>query len=380
MLQNSPGLFLPGTHVPTFTQTGPNAQPVEFDGSSGRFTVLCFLGSLGNRQSTAAAQAMKARPDLFDGQLADCILISTNPGDASADQIYGAPGSYQLVLDLDGKVSDLFGSTRPDAIAADGRKRLTRFWLIVDPEMKTVARISFRDDMSDISDVIQLLERQPRPGAPAGPEIMAPILFLPNVFEADLCTRLVALHQTQGSAESGVMRNVAGRTVEVADHTYKSRRDHEIADKALISTLQQRFRDRVMPHIAKAYQFQVTRMERYIVSCYAAEEGGHFAPHRDDTTYATAHRRFAVSINLNDDFDGGEVSFPEFGSRSFRAPPGGAVVFSCSLLHAVSQVSRGRRYAFLPFLFDEAAARIREKHKASSKGARPGATPAEPAV
>ena len=27
---------------------------------------------------------------------------------------------------------------------------------------------------------------------------------------------------------------------------------------------------------------------------------------------------------------------------------------------AVSPVSRGRRYAFLPFLYDEAAARIRE--------------------
>ena len=65
-------------------------------------------------------------------------------------------------------------------------------------------------------------------------------------------------------------------------------------------------------------------------------------------------------INLNDDFDGGEVSFPEYGPRSFKPPPGGAVVFSCSLLHAVSRVTRGRRYAFLPFLYDDAAAKIRE--------------------
>jgi predicted 2-oxoglutarate/Fe(II)-dependent dioxygenase YbiX len=110
------------------------------------------------------------------------------------------------------------------------------------------------------------------------------------------------------------------------------------------------------------HQFQVTRMERYIVSCYAAEDGGHFRAHRDNTTKGTAHRRFAVSINLNGDFDGGEVSFPEYGPRSFKAPPGGAVVFSCSLLHAVSQVTRGRRYAFLPFLYDDQAARIREEN------------------
>jgi predicted 2-oxoglutarate/Fe(II)-dependent dioxygenase YbiX len=67
-----------------------------------------------------------------------------------------------------------------------------------------------------------------------------------------------------------------------------------------------------------------------------------------------------VSINLNSDFEVGEVSFPEYSPRSYKAPPGGAVVFSCPLLHAVSRVTRGRRYAFLPFLYDDAAAKIRE--------------------
>jgi predicted 2-oxoglutarate/Fe(II)-dependent dioxygenase YbiX len=101
-------------------------------------------------------------------------------------------------------------------------------------------------------------------------------------------------------------------------------------------------------------------MERYIVCCYAAEDGAYFRAHRENTTKGTAHRRFAVSINLNDDFEGGEVSFPEYGSQSFKLAPGGAVVFSCSLLHAVSKVTSGRRYAFLPFLYDEAAAAVRE--------------------
>jgi len=106
-------------------------------------------------------------------------------------------------------------------------------------------------------------------------------------------------------------------------------------------------------------------MERYIISCYAAEDGGHFRAHRDNTTAGTAHRRFAVSINLNSEFEGGEVSFPEYGPRGFKPPPGGAVVFSCSLLHAVSRVTSGRRYAFLPFLYDDAAAKIREANAAT---------------
>jgi len=96
------------------------------------------------------------------------------------------------------------------------------------------------------------------------------------------------------------------------------------------------------------------------VGCYRAEDSGHFVAHRDNTTKGTAHRRFAASVNLNSDFDGGEISFPEYSPRGFKPPPGGAVVFSCSLLHAVSTVTRGRRYAFLPFLYDDEAAKIRE--------------------
>ena len=38
------------------------------------------------------------------------------------------------------------------------------------------------------------------------------------------------------------------------------------------------------------------------------------------------------------------------------------MVFSCSLLHQALPVTAGVRYAFLPFLYDEAAARIREEN------------------
>jgi predicted 2-oxoglutarate/Fe(II)-dependent dioxygenase YbiX len=137
-------------------------------------------------------------------------------------------------------------------------------------------------------------------------------------------------------------------------------RTYIIEDQGLIKQTQARILRRVVPEILKVHQFKATRMERYIVSCYSAEDGGHFRAHRDNTTKETAHRRFAVSINLNEEFEGGELGFPEYGPRAFKPPPGGAVVFSCSLLHAVSRVTRGRRFAFLPFLYDDAAAKIRE--------------------
>jgi predicted 2-oxoglutarate/Fe(II)-dependent dioxygenase YbiX len=124
-----------------------------------------------------------------------------------------------------------------------------------------------------------------------------------------------------------------------------------------------RLKRRLIPEIAKAFQFATTHIERYIVAHYDAVDGGYFRAHRDNTTAGTAHRRFAVSINLNaEDYAGGDLRFPEFGTRTYRPPTGGAVVFSCSLLHEATPVTRGRRYALLPFLYDQAGAEIRRQN------------------
>ncbi len=73
-----------------------------------------------------------------------------------------------------------------------------------------------------------------------------------------------------------------------------------------------------MPEIARLYFFEATRIERYLVGCYARG----WRPLRGASRQhdqGTAHRRFAVSINLNDDFEGGEVSFPEYGPHWLQA-------------------------------------------------------------
>ncbi len=70
-----------------------------------------------------------------------------------------------------------------------------------------------------------------------------------------------------------------------------------------------------------------------------------------------------MSLHLNSgEYEGGYLRFPEFGNRLYIAPPGGAVIFYCSLLQDSTQVSHGRRYMFLPFLYDDAAAAIRQEN------------------
>ena len=79
-----------------------------------------------------------------------------------------------------------------------------------------------------------------------------------------------------------------------------------------------------------------------------------------------------MTINLNaDDYEGGDLRFPEYGPRTYRAPTGGAIVFSCSLLHEATPVTKGRRFAFLPFLYDEDGAQAaRGQQPASGRGRR----------
>ncbi len=197
-----------------------------------------------------------------------------------------------------------------------------------------------------------------------GFEPVAPVLALPRILDPEFCRELIFLYERNGGRESGFMREVDGRTVGMVDASHKRRRDYEIVEDTVRSALRAQLHRRLLPEIQKAFQFKATRIERYIVACYDAADGGHFRAHRDNTTKGTAHRRFAVTINLNDDFDGGELWFPEFGPRRYRAPVGGAVVFSCSLLHEAARVTRGVRYATLPFLYDDEAALLRQQNRA----------------
>jgi predicted 2-oxoglutarate/Fe(II)-dependent dioxygenase YbiX len=191
----------------------------------------------------------------------------------------------------------------------------------------------------------------------------APVLLVPDVLEPELCRALVAAYDRHGGTESGIVRNDEnGRTVTAVDHAFKRRQDVTLTDPALRADLKDRIERLLAPQVRRAFQFTATRIERWLLARYDAETGGHFSPHRDNTTKGTAHRRFAVTMNLTADYEGGELRFPEFGPRTYRAPVGGALVFSCSLLHEVTPVTSGRRYCTLPFLHDEAAEKIRQEN------------------
>ncbi|SEB39863.1 2OG-Fe(II) oxygenase [Rhodobacter sp. 24-YEA-8] len=351
-----------GEPAPWFTLPSAGSPAYAIDTAAGRYLLLCFFGSTSSPHCASRLKAVLARTDLFDDSFAAFFGVSADPRDQDGRLQNRLPG-YRFLWDTDLTAAKLYGvAPRETGRSGAGLRSL---WALMDPTMRMIATVPFEQDGSDIQRILGILENQPAPDRFAGMRLQAPILCLPRVFEPDLCEELIATYEAWGGELSGTMRQVGTRTVGINDLKFKSRRDCDITDQAVIGRIQTAISRRVLPEIRKAHQFIATRMERYIVSCYDAAEGGHFSPHRDNTTSGTAHRRFAISINLNSDFDGGEVSFPEYGPDGLKAPPGGAVVFSCSLLHRVSPVTRGRRYAFLPFVYDDEAAKLREANKTS---------------
>lgn len=344
----------PGDPAPWFRARTASNPRYAFDSAAGRWIVLWFAGSAALPQHEAVMAEAARRRALFDDVRLAFFGVTIDAGDELrlADSLPG----IRWFFDLDHAISRAYGAAAAEG-GAEPRVGYLPHLVLLDPQL----RVHAKAPATDAAAFFRLLETLPTPGDHAGVPLFAPVLVVPRVFEPAFCRRLIEHYDANGGRDSGFMREVDGKTVAVLDHGFKRRADCDIADADLIEAARRRIRRRLVPEIRKAFNFEATRMERHIVACYDGAAGGFFRPHRDNTTGGTAHRRFAVTVNLNaEDYEGGDLVFPEFGPRRYRAPTGGAVVFGCSLLHGVEPVTRGRRYAYLPFLYDEAAARERE--------------------
>ncbi|BAN48186.1 2OG-Fe(II) oxygenase [Metapseudomonas resinovorans] len=348
----------PGEAVPWFTSSTPSRERFTFDTAAGRYIVLSFLGSSADPTASRVLADLLARREHFDDDQASFFGVTVDPRDREQQRLRDLLPGIRFFWDMDRSICGLYGAQRPDGA-------IRQMSYLLDPRLRVIAVLPIAPGGEGHVDALLALLRAQEPiPATAGARVQAPVLVIPRIFEPELCRELIGYYQRFGGSESGFMVERDGKTVQMQKHEHKRRRDCAVEDETLRQACMQRITTRLVPEIHKAFQFQATRMERYLVACYDAAEGGHFRPHRDNTTKGTAHRRFAVSLFLNSgEYEGGCLRFPEFGHSLYSAPTGGAVVFSCSLLHEATPVSAGCRYMFLPFLYDEAGKRIRDENQ-----------------
>lgn len=360
-------IWLPGDPTPDFSVRSSNSPRFNFHSVAGRYVVLSFLGSAAHQDAQRVVKHLLAHRARFDDERICFFGVSIDPADESQGRLEQCIPGIRYFWDFDFKVSNAFGATDGAVPGAAGPMDYQPFTLVLDPMLRVLAHIPVLPSDRHNAALDRVLDQLPAVTAHAATVLAAPILILPRVLEPELCADLIGLYNRNGGKPSGFMREVNGKTVTVHNDKFKQRKDFDFdlqpELEPLRAAIRARLLRRLVPELQRAFQYQATRMERYIVSCYDSTSGGFFRPHKDNTTTGTAHRRFACTINLNaEDYEGGNLRFPAFGPQTYRAPTGGAVVFSCSLLHEATPVTAGTRYAFLPFFYDDTAASLRQRN------------------
>src|SRR5579863_476185 len=330
-----------GDPVPWFGLPVVTGGSFDLQASAGRWVVLSFVGSLADPRAIAEVAELVHLSTSFseDHLVVGCVYT----GHPSQTDHLAAISSTTLsfLADHDGAVSRSFG--------AEGMPRT----VILDSMLRAIADIAWDHPQGHANMVRNILQGLPAVDDSAGVPMFAPALMVPRVFGFDICDFLIQFYEIQGAVDSGFQFDIDGKTVTLSDWRLKRRSDVAVGVPEVRDLIRNHVVRRLVGPIEQYFQFKATRMDRYVVACYDSEVAAHFHRHRDNINAGAQHRRFALSINLNKDFEGGDLLFPEFGRRLYRPSEGGALVFSCGALHQVTPVTKGKRYAFLAFMYGE---------------------------
>ena len=151
------------------------------------------------------------------------------------------------------------------------------------------------------------------------------------------CAELIAVWEQQGHSQTGVESSTGRGRAEQHNAQLKRRRDHIVGDPRRGRELAATIGRRVLPELSKAFAYRASRFEGFKIACYQASDRGFFSAHRDNLSPATAHRRFALTLNLNDGYQGGQLRFPEYGPELYRPAAGAAL---CSAARTCTRSSR----------------------------------------
>jgi predicted 2-oxoglutarate/Fe(II)-dependent dioxygenase YbiX len=347
----------PGDRALDFVLPDPDGKPINlYTGVRGGIPLLMFYPDMAMLQAEAPALlamadelvAMKVHP-----------FVAVNAPHSSLLPMLGKP--FFVVHDTDGATLAAYG------LRSDGEALTLRF----DPNLRLMGL-----RRSGVKSVRHFLDQMKATAPEDSPRLVhgvAPVLIVPHVLSPTFCEELIRQHNEQGNVPSTVTYQKDGVDVQEVFLRQKIRHDHNVIDAVINRRLDNAFTRRVNIEIWKAFNFQVSAREPFNVVRYDGDEKGHFAVHRDNTTPTSAHMRFAVTVNLNpDDYDGGNLRFPEYSNDLYAPPMGGAIVFSCSHLHEATPVTRGTRYALLVFLFGPEGARQRAETLKTLEGQHKG--------
>ena len=328
-----------GDRAPDMVLPSADGTPTRFYAHAGGRAALLVLAT------EDSASALQSLADALSGVGTDELTVHV-VGPASLGQL-DLP--FSVHVDAEGKAAGAYRTGgSPTAFLLDRSLRVRAAVPFADGEAVGQAALELRRELAWEAGSAREIATQ------------APVLVVPDVLSGEQCAALIDVWGNEGHEQTGVETSAGGQRAEQVTHALKRRTDHIVTDPQRSREIATMVGRRVMPELARAFSYRATRFEGFKIVCYEAADRGFFSAHRDNLSPSTAHRRFALTLNLSDDYDGGQLRFPEYGPELYRPPQGAALLFSCSLLHEVLDVTAGRRFVLLSFLFgDEAASPAR---------------------
>jgi hypothetical protein len=344
-----PGGFARGDHSPVFALETDDGQIVysHADPLAGRplLVVLC-------RGVSAGSDALLRSVANAYVRLAQCDVPVLAATAGSPPELRALKARLRLPFDvlLDGSAELLNLFTEPANGPDDG------VIVLIDQNRRIV---SVHRDVGAVPTVLTEIA-----ALTAAPRVLTldshpPVLVLPRVFDAADCERLidlwhrpVRLWRSDGLTNSGYANETGDFKVRI--ESYGRTDQYVVRDTAMQSYIDRRVIRRVLPEIAKSFAVSPSYREDYRIACYDSAERGGLKGHRDNPTQERRHRQFTISVNLNaGEYDGGALRFREYGDQLYEVERGSAVVWSCSLLHEVTDVTRGRRFMLGTHIFSD---------------------------
>jgi predicted 2-oxoglutarate/Fe(II)-dependent dioxygenase YbiX/peroxiredoxin len=335
--------IMPGDRAPNFAlQRTASAATMFYEYCRGVPMLLYFFDRIGAGPGYAGFGALAARQAEI-APLGQILAICREKVEATEELARRGGIEFTVLSDHEARVGPAYaqGCARP---SSDG------LLLILDANQRVIEIASGYGEDAVAAAIDRLRGLPPLTPATERDEL-APVLIVPNVLDRNWCERLIEVWRKDHS--EGGIADTSSETGRAINYGSKKRLDHLVADMALAREIAQAIGPRIAAETTKAFYFDEFKLDSFVICSYDSARGDFFKPHRDNLIPALAHRRFAVTINLNtDEFEGGGLRFAEYGPHTYRPPRGGAIVFSCSLLHEVLPPTRGRRFALLTFLLD----------------------------
>lgn len=289
------------------------------------------------------------------GLVQSCAAAATTPVVLAGTAVAQAPALWDklggdrnglLLLDPERRVVMALLSQGGVGFGQAGGSR-TRV-IVLDPNQRVAATfetrplLAARDSIAAVADGV----RANGGGDQIIRTAMAPVMVLPRVLEPDFCQQVIRLWHKGDHQDTGV----SSRYGNVGIAELKRTEDYMVTEPMMQKAISDKLAYRIGPELVKVFAFdREFTFDAHVILSYSAEGNHFFSAHRDNGAPTTVDRAFAVSLNLNDDFEGGELVFPEYAGVKVSPPAGAAAIFSCSVLHQALPVTRGRRFVLTTF-------------------------------